>query len=170
MIPDDQLRDGFDRISSTPIYWVMKAQDLLKASQILEEHDQFFDAMKNQKGFSESKHHLFSIILMLRGMAFEALFKGLLTKQGIITSKNGELVLPEKYKKHNLRSMAGDVKGLDLEEDDYATLFTLSKQISLARLPAKKAPTASEMDQIGWMAPHDEEVYRKVLDKVLAMY
>ena len=66
--------------------------------------------------------------------------------------------------------MAEDVKGLDLEEDDYVTLFTLSKQISLARLPAKQAPTANEMDQVGWTAPHDEEVYHRVLNKVLAMY
>jgi len=170
VIPDDQLKDGFDKISSTPMFWIMKAQDLLKASQILEEHDQFFDAMKTGKGFQGTKHKLFSVILMLRGMAFEALFKGLLTKQGTIVSRNGRLDLPPKYKKHNLRSMAEDVKGLDLEEDDYVTLFTLSKQISLARLPAKQAPTANEMNQVGWTAPHDEDVYHRVLDKVLAMY
>lgn len=170
LIPDDQLKDDFDRISSTPVYWVMKAQDLLKASQVLETQDRHFDQLKTGGPPSEEKHNLFSVILMLRGMAIEALLKGLLTKQGSITSKDGELQLPPRYTNHRLGNMAEDVKGLDLQKDEYITLHTLSTQIFLGRLPAKKAFTGAEMDQVGWTAPHDEEVFHKVVDKITSMY
>lgn len=166
-LSDGQIKDSYEK-TLVPI-WYLKAQNLLKASKLLEEHDQLFDQIKTQKGFSDSKSNLMSVILMLRGMGLECLLKGLLTKQGKITPSNGKLDLPEKYRIHNLRKMAEDVNGLSLEEDEYTTLSTLSQQITLARLPLKKAPTKSEMEQGAWTFPHDEVVYEKVLEKILAI-
>lgn len=149
--------------------WYLKAQNLLDAARLLEPHDLLFDQVKTQEAFSETKLNLMSIILMLRGMALECLLKGELTRQGKMTSKDGKLDLPKKYKDHNLSSMAQDIDNLALEKDERVTLETLSQQIMLARLPLKKAPTKAQMEQGAWNFPHDEDVYLKILNKILAL-
>lgn len=150
--------------------WVIKAQNLFKGAELLEEHDLLFDAVKTNKGFSETKFNLVSVILMLRGMGFECLLKGLLTKQGKISSKNGKLNLPPRYQGHNLRNMVEDVEGLVFTKDEFVTLQELSAQISLGRLPLKQAPTKQQMEQTGgWNYPHDEKLYKDMLHKILAV-
>lgn len=163
-LSDEQLKDGYDK--TLPVMWFLKAENLLDAARLLEPYDLLFNQVKSQKAFSETTLNLMSIILMLRGMALECLLKGELTRQGKIIPKDGKLDLPKKYTGHDLSTMALDVEGLSLEEDEHITLQTLSQQIMLARLPLKQAPNKAQMEQGGWTFPHDEKVYLGILDKL----
>lgn len=161
-ITEEELKTTYKE--TLVMMWYVKASDLLKASKVLENNCIFFNTVKNKLDNTQDTANLSSVILMLRGMSVECLLKRLLTKQGKIEVVNGSMIIPDKYLKHNLKTMAQDISELNLDINECITLECLSKYIELARLPPKSALSGSQV--LIWTLNNHEEAFDKILRKI----
>lgn len=164
---EDKLKADFDVVASLAIFWYGTANNLATASELLR------DGIPSMKGVAKlpsegyfKNSALSRVVLMLRGMQLECLFKGLLTKEGKIKGRGGTLHLPRKYGGHNLFSMARDIEGLELSKNEASLLKTLGVYIEIGRLPFRKRPIDKEKPVSVWVYPGDEDLWHSIIKKV----
>jgi hypothetical protein len=179
----DWLVNQYDLVGNEPHAWWLTSEGLLIASNFLCLHSahhqlsgkELFELHKRLQLPNETK--VSGVIKMLRGMAIEALLKGLWVDYGGVLAENGQYKKIPNTKEHDLLSLAGEVSkliNLDLSSQERFLLERLSISIMSGRYPIQRKweiekprdlPTGDYGPLEIWYIPRDEIAFNTLVSK-----
>jgi len=171
----DWLIKQYNMVGNEPLAWWITAENLLVASQFLCLHSathqlsgkEFFDLHKKLPLPDETK--VYGVIQMLRGMAVEALLKGLWVDYGGTLAETGRYKKIPGTTEHQLVSLAEKVTtviNLDLSSNERSVLERLSISIVDGRYPIQKLWESKKPEKLPiWYVHRDEAIITSMISK-----
>ena len=171
----DWLIKQYNMVANEPVSWWITADNLLVASRFLCLHSahqlsgkEFFELHKKPPLPDETK--VYGVIQMLRGMAVEALLKGLWVDYGGTLAENGRYKKIPDTTEHQLVSLVEKVStviNLDLSSDERSVLEKLSISIIDGRYPIRKLWETRKPEKLPiWYVHRDEEIMASMISKL----
>lgn len=117
--------------------------------------------------------------LMLRGFAFECLFKAIYLRQGNELVENGKMKIPEGFENHDLKKMARNLNLNFSENEEFYLDILTNYSRNLGRYPISKIsdPESFFMKQlnqprikVSFKSETDFNIINKIKDKLLKYY
>lgn len=132
----------YDNLANSPRRWRTRAESLLTSSELLASHSRLFDPSLTFEKLPPGNSvdvEIMPIVLMLRAMAIECLFKGMWLQLGELLAKNGKYIGIPNIRDHDLLKLASTVlprHSIKFEEADSDMIMRLSFYIMRGRYPS----------------------------------
>lgn len=139
-----ELITRYDNLANSPTRWRNRAESLLTSSELLASHSRLFDqstTFEELPPMNSVDVQVMPIVLMLRAMAIECLFKSMWLQLGEVLTIDGKYIGIPNIPDHDLLKLATAVlprHSINLEEADSDMIMRLSFYIMRGRYPSHR--------------------------------